>query len=166
MVGENTTVWRGSNLPNDVAAGLDPVVQEGETCVGNEIGEAHICDLKNAVAKRICSRVDVVEEGGQQEFLVQDWALRILRFAKVGLDARAIVPCSGASGAPTLSQHSCQLCFWHTAIFFDVFDWKYTARISTALWGRRETSHKVMEDRRMIGELRAQAVSARHRSRI
>lgn len=36
--------WWGSNLPNDVAAGLDPVVQEGETCVGNEIGEAHVCD--------------------------------------------------------------------------------------------------------------------------
>jgi hypothetical protein len=36
-------VWWGNNLPNNVAAGLDPVVQEGETCVGDKIGEAHIC---------------------------------------------------------------------------------------------------------------------------
>jgi hypothetical protein len=31
------------NLPNDVAAGLDPVVQEGEASVGDEIGETHDC---------------------------------------------------------------------------------------------------------------------------
>ena len=37
----NACRW-GSNLPNNVAASLDPVVQEGQACVGNEIGEAHV----------------------------------------------------------------------------------------------------------------------------
>ena len=48
MKGEETRkgdvfVWRGSNLPNNVAAGLYPVVQEGEASVGDEIGETHDC---------------------------------------------------------------------------------------------------------------------------
>jgi hypothetical protein len=39
-------LWWGSNsnLPNNVAAGLDPVVQEGETGVADKIEEAHDCD--------------------------------------------------------------------------------------------------------------------------
>jgi hypothetical protein len=31
-------------LPNDVAARLDPVVQEGEARIGDEIGETHGCE--------------------------------------------------------------------------------------------------------------------------
>lgn len=34
-------VWRGRYLPNNVAASLDPVVQEGQAGVGDEIGETH-----------------------------------------------------------------------------------------------------------------------------
>jgi hypothetical protein len=29
------------HLPNDVAARLDPVVEEGQASIGDEIGEAH-----------------------------------------------------------------------------------------------------------------------------
>ena len=49
MVQQNTAKepWWGSNLPNDVAAGLDPVVEEGKACVGDKIGEAHVCDCEN-----------------------------------------------------------------------------------------------------------------------
>lgn len=36
--------WWGSNVPNNIAAGLDPVVQESKTSVGDKIGEAHVCD--------------------------------------------------------------------------------------------------------------------------
>jgi hypothetical protein len=45
--------WWGSNsnLPNNVAAGLDPVVQEGETGVADEIEEAHGCDCFRIVWK-------------------------------------------------------------------------------------------------------------------
>jgi hypothetical protein len=35
--------WWGSNLPNNVAASLDPVVQKGETRVRDKISEAHVC---------------------------------------------------------------------------------------------------------------------------
>jgi hypothetical protein len=42
--------WWGSNLPNNVAASLDPVVQEGETGVADEIGEAHVCDCFGVVS--------------------------------------------------------------------------------------------------------------------
>ena len=34
---------RGRNLPNDVAAGPDIVVQESQACFGDEISETHIC---------------------------------------------------------------------------------------------------------------------------
>ena len=45
MVQQNTAKepWWGSNLPNDVAAGPDIVVQESQACFGDEIGETHIC---------------------------------------------------------------------------------------------------------------------------
>ena len=36
-------VWRGRNLPNNVATGPDIVVQESQACFGDEIGETHIC---------------------------------------------------------------------------------------------------------------------------
>jgi hypothetical protein len=39
---ERGHAWWGSNLPNDIAARLGPVVQEREASVGDEIGEAHV----------------------------------------------------------------------------------------------------------------------------
>jgi hypothetical protein len=48
--------WWGSNLPNNVAASLDPVVQEGETRVGDKIGEAHVCG-GSALLYRVCEEV-------------------------------------------------------------------------------------------------------------
>lgn len=39
---EQRHVWRGSNIPNDVAACLDPVVQEGQASIGDEIGKTHV----------------------------------------------------------------------------------------------------------------------------
>lgn len=41
--------WWGSNIPNNVAAGLGPVVQESKTRVGDKIGEAHVCDRESIV---------------------------------------------------------------------------------------------------------------------
>jgi hypothetical protein len=38
-----------TNLPNDVAAGLDPVVQKGKAGVGDEICETHDCRLYASV---------------------------------------------------------------------------------------------------------------------
>ena len=68
----NACRW-GSNLPNNVAASLDPVVQEGQACVGNEIGEAHVCSWFELIA---CmegenrSGVDEEEEESGTVFLV------------------------------------------------------------------------------------------------
>jgi hypothetical protein len=59
--GADVCRW-GSNLPNDVAASLDPVVQEGQACVGKEIGEAHICSCVYCEYGRE-NRSGVVEKG-------------------------------------------------------------------------------------------------------
>lgn len=54
--------WWGSNLPNYVTASLDPVVQEGETSIGDKIGETHVCDWNALGMRRIekwCWEVEV-----------------------------------------------------------------------------------------------------------
>jgi hypothetical protein len=54
----------GSNLPNNVAASLDPVVQEGQASVGNEIGEAHNCSWYELLWE--CENKSAVVEGGEE----------------------------------------------------------------------------------------------------
>jgi len=43
--------------PNDVAACLDPVVQDGEACVGNKVGEAHVCVFGDWVSRNLNRRL-------------------------------------------------------------------------------------------------------------
>ena len=84
--------WWGSNLPNDVAAGLDPVVEEGKTCVGNEVGEAHVCDCSE-IERRDMQSLDEVRRRGQHRVLDVErlGARKNLSAAKEGLAARAFV---------------------------------------------------------------------------
>jgi hypothetical protein len=67
-------VWRGSNLPNNVAAGPEVVVQESQACFGDEIGETHICRCVVASMewenRRCC-----VEREGPLQFLMEEIAL-------------------------------------------------------------------------------------------
>jgi hypothetical protein len=37
-------LWWGNNVPNNVAARLDPVVQHGQASFGDQVGETHGCE--------------------------------------------------------------------------------------------------------------------------
>lgn len=89
MLEENTRkreYWWGSNLPNDVAASLDPVVQKGETRVGDQIGETHVDDC-----------VDVVYGDSTNVFAVVEW--RVDDWEEFSRPQIALLGVFNASGA-------------------------------------------------------------------
>jgi hypothetical protein len=75
---ENTRkgkVWWGSNLPNNVAASLDPVVEKGKTRVRDQIGEAHVYDCVDVVYGDWANVVVVWRIDDWEEFSRQQIAL-------------------------------------------------------------------------------------------
>jgi hypothetical protein len=151
--GADVCRW-GSNLPNDVAASLDPVVQEGQACVGKEIGEAHICSCVYCEYGRENGSgvVEKGEESGTVFLVAGDCSAE--KYARAMALARAW-QCSFT----TTPLHK-SLCIWSTIVCRASLARNYSRTISRSqlsivellvLW---VSSAINVESRRSIAELR------------
>jgi hypothetical protein len=152
--GADVCRW-GSNLPNDVAASLDPVVQEGQACVGNEIGEAHICSWGDCVYGRK-NRSGVVENrrGVRHSF---SGGRRLQRRKICTVHGTSKCLANVRSQQPHLHK---SLCIWSTIVCRGALTWNYSKTISCSqlfivellvLW---VSSAIDVESRRSIAALR------------